>query len=164
MPGIWVSAGSNVDREANIRKAVEMLRASFGKLVLSPVYQTRAIGFDGEDFFNLVLGFDSELNPGEIRNVLRTIEEQCGRIRGGDKFTPRTLDLDLLTWGDLVDAEIRGGLPRGEILDYLFVLQPLADVAPDEKHPVTGERYADILAQLGAGMDHALKRIDLDLE
>ena len=56
MPGIWVSAGSNVDREANIRKAVEMLRASFGKLVLSPVYQTRAIGFDGEDFFNLVLG------------------------------------------------------------------------------------------------------------
>jgi len=152
-----------VDKEVNIRKAIAMLRSHFGTLQLSPVYQTRAVGFDGDDFFNLVLGFESELPPGEIRTVLRAIEDRCGRVRGGDRFTPRTLDLDLLTWGDLVDAGVSGGLPRSEILEYLFVLQPLADVAPDEKHPVTGQRYVDILAQRELAADHALKRIDLDL-
>lgn len=164
MPRIWVSVGSNVDKEANIRKAIELLRFRFGTLLLSPVYQTRAVGFEGNDFFNLVVGFNSDLVPVEIRTLLREIEDRCGRVRGGDRFTPRTLDLDLLTWGDLVDPDVSGGLPRDEILEYLFVLQPLADVAPQEKHPVTGQSYSDILAQRGSAHEHALKPVDLNLD
>ena len=148
MPRVWISVGSNVDREANIRKAVGLLRSLFGELLISPVYRSRAVGFDGEDFYNLVLGLDTRQGPDEIKTLLRDIEDRCGRVRGEDKFSPRTMDLDLLTWGDRVDPAVPGGLPRDEILDYLFVLQPLADVAPEERHPVTGQRYVDILTRL----------------
>lgn len=139
MTRAWISAGSNVDPELNIRRAIEQLRARFGELVLSPLYQTRAEGFEGDDFLNLVVGVDTELPPEEVRGQLCRIEDRQGRVRQQNKFAPRTLDLDLLTWGDLVDSA--QNLPRDEILRYAFVLKPLADVAPLERHPLTGQTY-----------------------
>ncbi|BAO44972.1 2-amino-4-hydroxy-6-hydroxymethyldihydropteridine diphosphokinase [Thiolapillus brandeum] len=145
MTRAWISAGSNVEREHNIRQAIETLQQAFGVLVLSPIYRTRAEGFEGEDFLNLVIGVDTELSPGELRQRLREIEDRQGRVRGENKYASRTLDLDLLTWGDLVDQS--QGIPRDEILKYAFVLKPLADVAPDQNYPGTHKTFGELWAE-----------------
>jgi 2-amino-4-hydroxy-6-hydroxymethyldihydropteridine diphosphokinase len=148
----WISLGSNLAREASIRGGIEALREAFGALILSPIYETDAVGFDGRPFLNLVAGIHSAHSVGEIRAQLRRIEAEHGRERRGERdherFAPRTLDLDLLTYGDHV-GEIDGyQLPREEILRYAFVLGPLADVAPEERHPIDGRCYADLWQQL----------------
>ena len=131
----FVSVGSNVNKEMNIRSAVESLRKAFGELTISTVYENPAVGFDGEDFHNLAVGFDTDRSPLEVVEVLRRIESQQGRTRGEERFAPRTLDLDLLLYGDLVLD--RDGLqcPREEISRYPFVLGPLAEIAGDMTHP-----------------------------
>ncbi|WP_456416458.1 2-amino-4-hydroxy-6-hydroxymethyldihydropteridine diphosphokinase [Thiolapillus sp.] len=142
MTRAWISAGTNVDPEANLRAAIASLRREFGELLLSPVYQTRAVGFEGDDFLNMVVGIDTGLPPHRLRARLREIETRQGRVRGEEKFAPRSIDLDLLTWGDLVDEA--AGIPRDEILRYAFVLKPLADVAGAEKHPGAGHSYQQL--------------------
>ena len=144
MTRAWISVGTNVEPEYNLRAAIENLRQAFGELVLSPVYRTRAVGFEGDDFLNMVIGIDTELPPDELRRRLRAIEDSQGRVRGENRFASRTLDLDLLTWGNLVDRN--QGIPRDEILKYAFVLRPLADVAPTEQYPGGRETYASLWA------------------
>jgi len=141
----WISIGSNQDREHCIRGAVHALRARFGKLILSSVYESEAIGFDGQPFLNLVAGFDSDELVSRLLAALRTIEDGFGRIRGPNKFVPRTLDLDLLTYGDLTGT-VDGctTLPRDEILRHAFVLGPLAEVAAQERHPANGHCYGEL--------------------
>jgi len=157
----WISIGSNQARERSIRAAVTALRERFGPLVLSRVYETAAVGFDGEPFFNLVAGIDTERPVGEVVRQLRVIENANGRVRGGERFAPRTLDLDLLTYGDCA-GEIDGvNLPRAEILRQAFVLGPLAEVAPTERHPILGLTYARLWA--GYRGDKVLRPIDLAL-
>ena len=99
------------------------------------------MGFKGDDFYNLVVGFQSHDPVGVLNPALDEIEEQCGRVRGGPRFAPRTLDLDLLLYGDLV-LESPVKLPREEILRYAYVLKPLADLAADRRHPLTGRSFA----------------------
>ena len=142
----WLSLGSNIERAANLRAAVAALRRRFGPLVLSPVYESEAVGFDGDPFYNMVVGLESELPVTELDRFLHRLEARQGRRRDGDRFAPRTLDLDLLTYGEgpLQEGDIR--LPRSEILDYAFVLRPLADVAGDERHPLDGRRYRELWA------------------
>ncbi len=142
MTRAWVSAGTNVDPEANMRAAIRSLQQEFGELLLSPVYRTKAVGFEGDDFLNMVIGMDTDLPPDQLRSRLREIEKRQGRMRGEEKFSPRTIDLDLLTWGNLVDEA--AGIPRDEILEYAFVLKPLADVAPEELHPQIMKSYAQL--------------------
>ncbi len=144
----WISLGSNRAREASIRGGVQGLRRAFGALILSPVYETAAEGFVGDPFLNLVAGIETTLTVGEIRAILRRIEADHGRERSGEPFAPRTLDLDLLTFGDR-SGEFDGyRIPRDEILRYAFVLGPLADVAPEERHPIAGRCYAVLWEQL----------------
>jgi len=140
----WISIGSNQDRERCIRGAVQALRERFGELVLSRVYESEAVGFDGQPFYNLVAGLDTDEPVTLLRAVLRSIEDTFGRTRGPDKFTPRTLDLDLLTCGDLVHNLDGQDLPRDEILEYAFVLGPLAEVASSEIHPTAGRTYGEL--------------------
>ncbi len=142
MTRAWISIGSNIEPEANLRAALALLEERFGPLVASPVYRTPAEGFQGADFLNLVVGIDTDEPPEMVRAALRAIEDAQGRVRGAEKFSSRTLDLDLLTWGDRVAPEL--GIPRDEILEYAFVLRPLADVAPNERHPVVGRTYAEL--------------------
>ncbi len=130
---VYVSIGSNIDRERNIRSAVAALKYRFGRITLSSVYETQAQGFAGDPFYNLVAGFETPLNPKEINAVLRAIENQHGRQRGGPKFSARTLDLDLLLYGQAIIEEYN--VPRDEITRYAFVLLPLAEIAPDVIHP-----------------------------
>lgn len=144
MARAYVSIGSNIDREANIRGAVAGLRARFGALRLSPVYESVAVGFAGDHFYNLVAGFDTDLPPREVAAILRRIEGEHGRRRDGPRFSARTLDIDLLTWDDLVLNEAGLVLPRPEILTNAFVLRPLADIAPHRRHPGTGRTYAEL--------------------
>ncbi len=142
MPRIWVSVGSNMDRESNIRAAICAQSERFGKLLLSPVYETKAVGFDGAPFLNMVLGFHTDLALEHVRRELRDIENVQGRVRNGDKYGSRTLDLDILTYGKLVDEY--QDIPRAEIMGYAFVLGPLADVAPNELHPKMNKTYAQL--------------------
>lgn len=158
----WISVGSNVEREASVLGAVSDLRAHFGHLVISPVYETAAVGFPGDPFYNLVVGIDTDRSVRGINQRLRAIEDAHGRERGPDKFAPRTLDLDLLTWGDEVGVIDGCALPRDEILKYPFVLAPLADVAPDERHPAVGRRYGELWAEMAA-RGEPLTRVTLGL-
>ena len=160
MPRAWISVGSNIDRERNIRGALRDLETLFDNLVVSPVYETKAVGFDGDAFFNLVVGIDSDRTPTELHHLLRDIEQNHGRERGGEKFSSRTLDLDLLTYGDVVTDEGGRHLPRDEIIKYAFVLAPLADVAPRERHPETGEDYASLWRAYAAADRDGMRRLD----
>jgi len=140
----WVSIGSNQDRERCTRGAVHALRARFGGLILSSVYESEAVGFDGQPFFNLVAGFDSSEPVSALLTALRAIEDSFGRVRGPNRLAPRTLDLDLLTYGDLAGTTAGCTLPRDEILYHAFVLGPLAEVADQERHPASGRCYGEL--------------------
>ena len=144
MPRVFIGVGSNVEPEHNIARGVAQLRAAFGPILCSPVYTNPATGFVGDDFYNLVIGFDTALALDAIGARLREIEQAHGRHRGEVKFAPRTLDLDLLTYGDTVLTTAQLTLPRADILEYAFVLRPLADIAPDERHPLTHATYREL--------------------
>ncbi len=144
MPRVYVSVGSNIDRENNIRGAVQALRKHYTFLTLSRVYETPAEGFDGAAFYNLVVGFDTAEPVEQVRQTLADIETAHGRKRGGVRFSARTLDLDLLLYGELMHHADGVDIPRGEIVKYAFVLGPLAEIAPNLKHPETGERLQTI--------------------
>ena len=160
MTEVFVGIGSNVEPERHIGQAVTRLRQRFGRLKLSPVYQNRAVGFEGDDFLNLVAAFETGLGVTELNAVLGDIEVHCGRERSARKFSPRTLDLDLLLYGDTV-SEKPVRLPRKEILKYAFVLKPLADLAGDRRHPETGLSYAQHWAEF-RGEGGALTPVQLD--
>ncbi|HEB82009.1 MAG TPA: 2-amino-4-hydroxy-6-hydroxymethyldihydropteridine diphosphokinase [Gammaproteobacteria bacterium] len=144
MATIFISLGSNIEREKHTRAGVEALQKAFGKLRLSSVYESEAVGFKGDAFYNMVIACDTGLPVHEANAVLRAIEDAHGRDRSGPKFSSRTLDLDLLLYDDLVLDENGLVLPRGEILKNAFVLWPLAEIAPDRVHPQAGKRYAEL--------------------
>lgn len=146
MVRVYVSLGSNMQREKHLRGGLRDLRAVFGRLDLSPVYESAAVGFEGEPFLNLVAAFETEQSIEEVDTELSRIEEQHGRVRGEERFAPRTLDIDLLLFGDCVMRRPGLTVPRDEILEYAFVLKPLVDLAGEECHPVVGRSYAELWA------------------
>jgi 2-amino-4-hydroxy-6-hydroxymethyldihydropteridine diphosphokinase len=132
-----------VDPERHLRDALIALADRYGVLRLSPLYENRPVGFDGDDFLNLVIAFDTDDDIAAVNASLAEIEAASGRSRESGKFSPRTLDLDLLLYGDLADPE-GAGIPRDEILEYAFVLKPLAELCPDGEHPVAKRSFADL--------------------
>ena len=148
MARIYVSLGSNVDRELRIREAVDALRETFGEIELSPVYDTVAVGFEGDNFLNLVAGFESSLAVEKVAAAFHDIEERLGRDRSGPRFGNRAIDLDILLYDDLI-LDVPGiRVPRPEILVNAFVLKPLQDIAPDCRHPQTGQSFAELWRQM----------------
>ncbi len=142
MARAYVSVGSNIDREKNVAAAIDRMKAEFGELECSRIWETAAVGFDGDAFYNLVVAFDSGLPPRELAQLLHRMEDELGRDRSGGKFSSRSIDLDLLLYDDIILDEDGLKLPRPEILEYAFVLRPLAEIAGDMKHPVTGFSFS----------------------
>lgn len=145
MPQVFASIGSNIEPAHYVRFAMRALRERFGELDVSPVYRTAAMGFEGEDFLNLVVGFRTNEPVETVDAALDAIESAAGRNRDAPRFAPRTLDIDLLFYGDAVIDRDGFHVPRREISRYAFMLLPLADIAADFRHPRTGQRIDELL-------------------
>ena len=146
MTTIYIGVGSNIERERNIAAGLDQLAELDPQLRLSPVYESAALGFRGEPFLNLVVALQLALSVGELLQTLRAIERANGHPGNLPKFSDRSLDLDILLYGDCC-GEVDGvQLPRDEIADCAYVLWPLADLAPDLCHPLNGRRYVELRA------------------
>ncbi|WP_232819347.1 2-amino-4-hydroxy-6-hydroxymethyldihydropteridine diphosphokinase [Saccharospirillum mangrovi] len=143
---VALSLGSNIERYRHISGALDALADAFGELVCSPVYESESVGFDGSPFLNSVVIVSTQLPLADVVTLLKRIEDDHGRNRSGPKFSPRTLDIDVLTYGDAV-GELDGvELPRAETAKNAFVLKPLADVRPQAHLPGTTDSYAQLWA------------------
>jgi 2-amino-4-hydroxy-6-hydroxymethyldihydropteridine diphosphokinase len=143
----YISIGSNINKEEHVPASLKALEQAFGELTVSSIYESEPVGFTGDTFYNLVVGFDSDLEVKAVAKQLRQIELDNGRTRDSRKFAARTLDLDLILYGDLVVNDGRLQIPRDEIEHYAFVLEPLAEIAPDMKHPISQISYGQLWAQ-----------------
>ncbi len=144
MTRAWLSLGSNLEPEKNLRAALAELRAKFGEIIVSPVYRFAAVGFEGPEFLNLAVGIDTELDPLALNDWLHALEDRHSRRRDAPRFSSRTLDVDIVFYGDLVmNGPGHLELPRSD-LRHTFVLKPLVDIAPQAVHPVLGKTLAQL--------------------
>jgi len=141
---VFIGIGSNVSREENIRSGVKSLRFLYGEMIVSPVYESKAYGFEGDNFYNLVISIHTDSSLQMLLESMHEIENNHGRVRNLPTLFSRTLDLDLLIYGDLVCHTDDLDIPRADIVNYSFILGPLADIAGEFKHPESGELISDI--------------------
>ena len=141
---VHLGVGSNIQKTTHIRSGVGALLEQFGDAAsqfrVSRVFRSAAVGFAGRDFFNLVVSFHTKLSAQELNSVCKGIERQFGHNAEAPKFSPRTLDIDILLYDQRI-SETPVQLPRQEILTNAFVLWPLAELSPNLRHPVTGDRF-----------------------
>ena len=162
MARVYLGIGSNIDPEENLRLGIRELRRVFGEIELSAVYASAAIGFEGADFLNMVVGLQSDDSPGAIQDQVELIHDLAGRERGAGKFSSRPLDIDLLLYDDQVVDEPALKLPRCDVLEYSFVLRPLAELDPDLVHPQTGKTMIEHWQGFDAG-SHPLRLVNVIL-
>lgn len=142
--------GTNIDREASLATALEKLSEHFTLRRSSSVYCSTPVGMANQpDYFNLSVEAEADQSPDEIRTIARAIEDAMGRNRNVPKFGPRIIDIDILLYGDTVDAE--RNLPHVQTRDQMFVVLPLAELYPDEAHPVLGKPWTDLRRELLRG-------------
>ena len=153
MARVYLSLGSNLQPQRHLHAALDELRERFGELTVSPAYRSAAIGFAGADFINLAVGLDTELEPMALNDWLHALEDRHGRRRDVPRFSDRTLDVDIVLYDDRV---LRGpghlDIPRKE-LRHAFVLKPIADIAPQLRHPVSGLSMAALWAAFPAASE-----------
>lgn len=151
MHRVYLSLGSNVNREQYITAALNALDDLFAPLIVSKFYDCEPVGFVGDNFLNLVVGFDCKESIAQLSHILREIEDKNDRVRTGPKFSARTLDIDILTYDDTIGVVNGVTLPRGEITKNAFVLLPLSDVAPEQKHPQLKKTYKRLWQEYDQG-------------
>ena len=161
MPEVFVAAGSNVEPQHHLRRALALMREAWPGLRLSGAYANKAVGFEGDEFINLVAGFTTAEPLADVLGRLHAIEAACGRPREAPKWAPRTMDLDVLLYGDVVGEFPGAVLPRPDLLRRPYMLKPLAEIAPDLVHPVARRRIAELWAELDHG-GHEMVRVGLD--
>ncbi len=155
MPRVFVSVGSNIEPAVNICSAMQALRGFYPELTFSTVYESEAVGFDGDNFYNFVLAFDTDDDVVTVAKNLRYVEDTHARDRSGPQFSSRTIDLDLLLYDDLIFNENGLNIPRDEICHNAFVLLPLSELAPEVQHPTTGQT----IAQMWQAYDQSRQRL-----
>lgn len=153
---VYLSLGSNIEPEQHLRTAIAALRAQFGDLLISSVHRTDAVGFDGPGFLNMAVGLDTDWTPQQLDRWLHALEDRHGRRRDVERYSSRTLDIDIVLFGDLiVDGPGHLQIPRDE-LKHAFVLAPLAEIAPFARHPQNGRSISELWrahAQYGSAAD-----------
>ncbi len=157
---VYVAAGSNVEPQKHLAQALDLLRREFPDLVASRAYANTAVGFAGDDFVNLAVGFSTTLPLPELLERLHAIEEACGRARLAPKWEPRSMDLDVLLYGDLVGDYPGARLPRADLLKRAFMLGPLAEIAADVRHPTDGRTIGELWAAFDQAA-HPLRPVSL---
>jgi 2-amino-4-hydroxy-6-hydroxymethyldihydropteridine diphosphokinase len=157
---VYLSLGSNIEPERHLRAAIEELRAQFGDLRVSSVVRTEAVGFQGPAFLNLAIGLDTDWTAQQLDRWLHVLEDRHGRRRDVARYSSRTLDVDIVLFGDqVVSGPGHLQIPRNE-LEHAFVLAPLAEIAPQALHPLSG-RTLDELWRAHPDHGKALERIPL---
>ena len=157
---VYVAAGSNVEPEKNLRAALSALRSRYGNFRQSPAYRNRAVGFEGADFINLVVGFRTADTVESVLATLHEIEASCGRARLAPKWAPRSMDLDVLLYGDAVMQTSALTVPRPDLLKRAYMLKPLADIAPDLEHPTAHKTIGELWRT--SGLDaHEMTEVEL---
>ena len=159
MPEVYVAAGSNVEPERNLALASRELCREFPDVRFSPWYRNQAVGFEGDDFINFVAGFTTDLPIEVVLPRLHAIETLCGRPRGAPRWAPRSMDLDMLLYGDLIRDEPKLKLPRPDLMKRAFMLGPLADLAPELVHPTLKATIGELWARFDRAA-HPLIRIE----
>ena len=158
MTRVVLSLGSNINRQSNLKFAIDQIKNYFGDIERSPIYETTSVGFEGPSFYNLACAMVSNRELLEVREMLRGIESAAGRVRGRKSFNNRVLDIDVILFGD----EDRGpefNIPRDEIEKYAYVLKPLSDLIPDGLHPITQQPFSAIWEAFDPG-DQMLKVVN----
>ena len=146
MARVYLSLGSNLEPRRHLGAAIDALRERFGAITVSPAYRSQSVGFDGADFVNLAVGLDTDLPPEALNDWLHALEDRQGRRRDVPRYSNRTLDIDIVFYDALViDGPGHLQIPRNE-LQHAFVLRPIADIAPDFRHPVSGSGMAELWA------------------
>ncbi|MDP1698638.1 MAG: 2-amino-4-hydroxy-6-hydroxymethyldihydropteridine diphosphokinase [Xanthomonadaceae bacterium] len=163
----YLSLGSNIDAERNLRSSIKALRSQFGDVLVSPIYQSAAVGFEGDDFLNAAARLETSLDPIALDAWLHDLEDQHGRRRDVPRFSSRPLDIDVL----LYDALIFKGpgnleLPRSELAEQAFVLRPMVDIASQCVHPIIGRTLREIWESMSIGDRESVRmsRISFDHE
>jgi 2-amino-4-hydroxy-6-hydroxymethyldihydropteridine diphosphokinase len=156
---VFVAAGSNIEPLCYLRMALAELRRSYGPLRISPAYRNKAVGFDGDDFVNLVVGFRTSDPVDEVRTNLRRIEALCGRPEDAPKWAPRTMDLDILLYGQDVSDEPGLRLPRPDLVRRPYMLKPMADIAPGVVHPTLHQTMRELWQAFDGG-SHEMAVLD----
>ena len=141
---VLLSLGSNIDQQRYITAGLDALADEFGSMRISSVYESAAIGFDGDNFYNLVVGIETNFSVGDLSRYLKALEDSNGRRRDCPRFSARTLDIDILTYNNVVGVVDGVLLPREEILENAFVLWPLAELVPGEQHPSLRKSYQSL--------------------
>lgn len=160
MTAVLVAAGSNVEPVANLRRALDSLASHYPDLRCSRAYRNEAVGFEGEDFINLAVSFDTGDDVPAVLGRLHEAESLCGRARHAPKWAPRSMDLDILLFGDTVCDEPGLVLPRPDLLRRAYMLGPAAEIAPGFVHPTLGVTLAELWREF-ARAEHPLEVVDL---
>lgn len=159
MAHVYVAIGSNVNPEENIRKAASELRRLFPDVRFSSWYRNQAVGFEGDDFINGVVGFTTDLPLRSVIEQLHAVEALCGRPRNAPRWAPRAMDLDVLLYDNVVCAESGMTLPRPDLLKRPYMLGPLAELAPEVAHPTAGLTIGELWQRFDRD-SHAMIRLD----
>jgi 2-amino-4-hydroxy-6-hydroxymethyldihydropteridine diphosphokinase len=159
---VYVAAGSNVEPEKHLARACAQIAQSWPDARFSNAYRNVAVGFDGPDFINLVCGFSTAEPIGAVIARLRAIETLCGRPRFAPKWASRTMDLDVLLFGDRVEKTTEYTLPRPDLLKRPYMLGPMAEIAPDVVHPTEGKKMGELWKAFDRD-GHAMEPVKLDL-
>lgn len=161
MPDVYVAAGSNVRPRQHLTRAIALLREQWPGLVVSQAWANKPVGFEGDDFINLAVGLRTEDGLAQVLERLHAVEAACGRRRDDPKWGPRSMDLDVLLYGDQVGEFPGAILPRPDLVRRPYMLGPLAEIAPQVMHPTLAKTIEELWEAFDSA-GHEMRVVNLE--